>query len=668
MKKKLMMVTLLLAGFTMGACVDDKESASVTAVRDAKTEQLESVAAMNTAAAQAKQAMAAAEAALRLAEAQAQQAAAELAQAEAEYQKKQAELKELENEQQTIENQRKQAELEKQLADLEVTKKRIEKEMAAIKAQMERAEIEAQTALLNAQAAMNKAQEELLDYEKQLASAKTEAERKRIEAERALLQNLATDYSTAVTNLNNAKSNLNWYKSQLVYAENYLTTLQDGKEALIAQNNNEITQKQIQIDALKKYANYTENIDSLALEYTKLSSANNASRDLYMSAWQDYLNCSVDFQASQALKKEVEKDVFYRFLHHALVDENGDQIVRSDESRVSVHSVTINLFSINESQSPLEYIYEEGDYKYIGYFGDSLYVDVEREEDLRQFELDIEWWISYYKTNLENATNSVKSYQTAYNGEATLGGYPYCIQAQNPDGSLKYNEDGTPVMSTAKCTNLVDSTLNAKAKYEAAAEADKAACRTEYEAALQREQTCKGHLDQALKDQADAQLEVDCFDKEVDMVRNFDTYNAALQEKITARNEQVVKDYEEKVALWYEYRKNYVAWQIAYASFDAVSNIYSDLYSWNWETNEYELSSNGASSIASQIATLEAEIENLKAQIEDVSQIESQEEYIEELKARIEVNEQKVKVAEINANNAKAALEEALAKYGEAEE
>ena len=77
MKKKLMMVTLLLAGLTMGACVDDKESASVTAVRDAKTEQLESVAAMNSAAAEAKQAIAAAEAALKLAKAQAEQAAAQ---------------------------------------------------------------------------------------------------------------------------------------------------------------------------------------------------------------------------------------------------------------------------------------------------------------------------------------------------------------------------------------------------------------------------------------------------------------------------------------------------------------------------------------------------------------------------------------------------------------
>lgn len=668
MKKKLMMVTLLLAGLTMGACVDDKESASVTAVRDAKTEQLESVAAMNTAAAQAKQAMAAAEAALRLAEAQAQQAAAELAQAEAEYQKKQAELQELKNEQQTITNQARQAELERQLAELEVTKKRIEKEMAAIKAQMERAEIEAQTALLQAQAAMNKAQADLLDYEKLLASAKTEAERRRIQAERDHLTNLASDYSQAVNALNSAKSILNYYRRSLVTAENDLTSLQEGKESDIAILTNQIAQKQIQIDAYKKYANYTEDIDSLYLEYVKLEGAKNAAYDNWHNANYAFFNCTVNTEATEDLEEKVYSDVLYNLARYdKLVDEEGNAYLKSDETEVSVPNEIRNLRLLNvinkyewNQKKGLTYTYEDGDYSSILSWGvgDSLFIDIEINEDLRQFELTVEDLTSSYKANLEAASNEVKKYQTAYNGEATLGGYPYNIQAQNPDGSLKFNEDGSPVMSTAKCTNLVDSTLNAKTKLDTCTvAANKDAYRNEYEAALQREKDCKDQLDDAILAEADAKLEQECLNKVIDIIRNFETYYTAFQANITARNEQSLKDYEEKVALGLKHEATIHARDIADSEFNAVKAIYSS-----------SSDNNSASWIDSQISSLEGEIESLKEQIEDVSRIENQEEYIERLKARIEYYEQKVKVAEINANNAKAALEEALAKYGEAEE
>ena len=44
MKKKLMMVAVLLGALSLGACVDNDESASVTAVRNAKAEQLKGLA------------------------------------------------------------------------------------------------------------------------------------------------------------------------------------------------------------------------------------------------------------------------------------------------------------------------------------------------------------------------------------------------------------------------------------------------------------------------------------------------------------------------------------------------------------------------------------------------------------------------------------------------
>lgn len=72
MKKKLMMVAVLLGALSLGACVDNDESASVEAVRTAKAEQLKSVAAMNNAEAEAKKLLAEADAALTNAEAEAQ--------------------------------------------------------------------------------------------------------------------------------------------------------------------------------------------------------------------------------------------------------------------------------------------------------------------------------------------------------------------------------------------------------------------------------------------------------------------------------------------------------------------------------------------------------------------------------------------------------------------
>lgn len=666
MKKKLMMVTLLLAGLTMGACVDDKESASVTTVRDAKTEQLESVATMNAAAAEAKQAMAAAEAALKLAQAQAQQAAAELEKANAEYERKQAELQELKNQQESIDNQRKQAQIEQELLDIEQRKKGYEQQMANIKADMEKAEIEAQTALINAQAQLNNAKKSLLDYEKILASAKTDQERRRIQAERDHLKNLANDYSNAVTALNDARTILNTTKRNLVAAETGLTTLKETKEAQIAKKTNQIAQKQIQIDAYKKYTNYAEDIDALRLEYTKLDYAYNAAWDNYQYASNAYrFYPTVNTDAIDELENKVYDDVLYNLANNnSLVDENGQPYVMSDETtQYSVPAAVTSLNLLNvlnpslwQQKDDLTYTFEseDGEYSYSSNWwedlGDSLYIDIEINEDLRQFELAIESVLATNKQNYENATKAVTTLQRLYNGAPTEADYV------------------TGGSATKACRNMVDSTAFLKSEYDKAAAAQKAAAKTKYETQLAAEQTCKRNLDAALLVQADAKLEQDCFDKVVDVIRNFDKYNTALQEKIKARNEQSLKDYSEKVDLWMEYRAKDYAQSVAYADYDAVRAIYDNTFEYDPVTDTWVVVQDGAAAIASAIETLENEIKDLEEEIADVDAIESQEENIEQLKAQIEVEEQKVKVAEINAANAKAALEEALAKYSQAEE
>ena len=84
MKKKLMMVAVLLGALSLGACVDDNESASVTSIRNAKAQQLEALAALSSAQAEAELIVANAEAALKQAKAAYQQALANAKESEIE--------------------------------------------------------------------------------------------------------------------------------------------------------------------------------------------------------------------------------------------------------------------------------------------------------------------------------------------------------------------------------------------------------------------------------------------------------------------------------------------------------------------------------------------------------------------------------------------------------
>lgn len=435
------------------------------------------------------------------------------------------------------------------------------------------------------------------------------------------------------------KQQVNLVKASVVMSENSLVSLKDAKEVLIAQRTNEIAQLQIEIDALKKYANYTENLDSLKLQVATLNAERNRTYDIYRAALYAYNASTPNLEVSTKLQQDVDNDVLRQYKNYSLVDENGEYYKKHDNSIVWTHGFASYISLISTGTDSYIYTYEEEDYTVRSFLGDSLYIDFEIAEDLRQFELDIEWYLDFYKSNLENATKNVTKYQRAYNGKAIED---------------DYENNG----STRACRNMVDSTAVLKSVYDKAADADKAAARAKYEAQLAKEQTCKTNLDNALIAQADAQLESDCFNKEVDIIRNFDTYNAALQAKIKARNEQVVKEYAEKVALFMDYAPKRIAWLIAYDEWDAARTILND------RSNGL----NGASSIAQQIKDKEAEIAQKKAEIEDISAIESAEQYLDLVKGYLDLMNQLVAIQEINVQNAKADLEAAMAKYATAEE
>ncbi len=142
MKGKFMIIAALLGALTFGACVDTEESSSVTAIRNAKAEQLKSIATLNNAKAQAEATIAAAQA--QLAAAQAQLLAAEAAAINAE------------TEAQKIANELEAAQAAKKIA-------KIEAEMALAALQYEQE-------LLEAQLAATAALKDLADEEKEILS------------------------------------------------------------------------------------------------------------------------------------------------------------------------------------------------------------------------------------------------------------------------------------------------------------------------------------------------------------------------------------------------------------------------------------------------------------------------------------------------------------------
>lgn len=123
-----MMVAVLLGALSLGACVDNDESASVEAVRMAKAKQLESIANMNNADADAKKAITAAEVAIK--------------EAEAAYQKARAEFEQVQADQQKI---------------------LLQKAQAALEAELEAAKINAEAQLNNAKAALESAKAALIE-------------------------------------------------------------------------------------------------------------------------------------------------------------------------------------------------------------------------------------------------------------------------------------------------------------------------------------------------------------------------------------------------------------------------------------------------------------------------------------------------------------------------
>ncbi len=246
MKKKFLLAAVLVGALSLGSCVDDKESPSVTDVRTAKAEQLRSVAELNKATAEATTVRAQAEAAAN--------------NALADYRKAQAELEKAKVAMQNAETEAKKAELEAVIAKAAADKAKAEAELQTCQAQLE--------------ADLMRIQNQLLSYKQQyLNSLKNLSDIEKSQFE-ALMQSYTLECGKLVT----AQKELANAQKALRETEAGLTGVQEAKDELILQKKEEISdlEKEIatwqaQIEVYEKYATPAEAEAALEAAKTKLT-------------------------------------------------------------------------------------------------------------------------------------------------------------------------------------------------------------------------------------------------------------------------------------------------------------------------------------------------------------------------------------------------------------
>lgn len=271
MKKKLLMGALVMFGLgtTLTGCVDNTESASVTAVRQAKAEQLKSIADLNKANADKIKLLAESEKALK--------------DAEVDYKKAQTAYEEARSE---IEKAEASIALQKAQSDLEVALAKAEEAIAHAKYQklyysnmIDGMENEAAKQLLNLITAFNNASKNLIEAKRDLAISQmelTRLETGRVSAKESLLNDIAT--------------------------------LESKNEELTA----DIAEQQAIIDTYSAYAGKTvtqEEVNAAKVKYVEAKAAAEAAGEKAQVAFDAKTNAESDLEQSDYITKDVVKFV-----------------------------------------------------------------------------------------------------------------------------------------------------------------------------------------------------------------------------------------------------------------------------------------------------------------------------------------------------------------------
>ena len=662
MKKKFMMFAVLLGALTLGSCIDDTESLSVTNVRDSKAEELKSIAAMEAAQAQAKLTMANAEAVYKAALAEAEIAAAAKAQAQAELEKAQAELIELqkqaaeiENEADRIANEKAQAELEAKLAQLEVTKKENEAKLEKIAAKAEKLALENEKALIDAQTALNDAQDAL---NKQLAKADA--------AEKKKLQDAADEYAKAVEDLISAQQDLMDLKTDLVDLETGKeTALKQAKED-IADRDAWIAENKAKIAVYQQYTNYQEDWDAFYAEYENARTESYKTNDLYRAALNEYNNYQLDWTEVNAAWEELDNDQFYRLINTRYLYVENEDGTSTPYYVYPIGSYLPYNCSRYTNEGTLVKL-EQGEYN-ASYRMDSLALELNvPTADIRQVELAVNNELVWLNNRLKNYTEQLEEAQAQYNGKAV-----YPTGEYDPETGEEIMKAGLNAVDSCAVLKKAWETLKAD---EDATEQEVAAAKAAYENWLNDVEL---HLANQIKSYTqwveDYKNNIARLEIAWDYYQNFDTYAAELQAKVDAINALIVKANEEDLALWKTCWLAYWTYQDADAEYQALKIISNGL-----NDGTYEIQ--GAKDLKTQIETWEGEIETWEAEKEKLAKLITKgydyngnwtedatyDEFIEWKKQQIAMQEIQVVAKEAKVAETKAALDALMPSTEDAE-
>lgn len=260
MKKKFMMAAVLLGALTLGSCVDDNESASVTAIREAKAAQLKSIADLNNADVKLKEALLESQVAIEAAKARQEEALAAKEEALAKIEELNAKLAE-----DTYD-----ANLAAELAKAEALKKQAEADL-----QEAQAEIDTRTISL---------QRDLATLNLQLIQAKYNLQKEQdniADKELSDLYDLADTYATALSGYVGMQQSVSAQEATIAGLKADLADWEILKEAQIKAQEYTIEVNKKQIEALKKYTNYTEDLDALRLQLKDAELAMNVAQEEY---------------------------------------------------------------------------------------------------------------------------------------------------------------------------------------------------------------------------------------------------------------------------------------------------------------------------------------------------------------------------------------------------
>lgn len=581
MKKKLLFAAVVIGALSLGSCVDDNESASVEAVRNAKAEQLKSIAAMNNAQAEATRLLAAAESALKAAQAEAEKTQTELEKVlidikKVELEKAQLELK-LQQDKYSQELQVALKQLENQLSNLENEKARLELQKTAIAKQLEIQEAQLASQLLYAQTEVLNAQQQLLDRQNQMEAA-----------EKAKLQQLVTTYSNAIATLNSSKQSLFNLQSNLTRTENDLVNYKEARTNLLEFNQKKIAENEAQIASYKKYSNYLSNYDELVAEFNAKSLSRKEAIDKMGTLWNSYSQLSSSTSAPSM----------------NAVNQSAFILAYND------FGYRVGLYS-----SPYSYVGTTiektvGDYT-ISYFMDKYEPIVLNREKLSTY-------IPQYEQNIKSAKSTLESVTTTYNNYA------------------KAAEDAKKAWDDAKAATPPDDT-----QIERLA--------SEYRNALNTVENYKINYLTGAQEYV-AQQEKNLSDLKVLISTEAYTQFTTL---LSEYNQAIVKTYKPVVDAYFAYETYFYQEYIPVVeAHNSLSNI---LYNNNGGLKKAE-------EIDNLIKNLESAIESLKEDQKYISDITSTEQFIELLKSNIEAAKAKVSVNQKYADDAKAALDAAMAK------